>query len=156
MTKENENLTSLLEEDVQMNNITELENKELDSSEHYVIEERNVPNNFGADPPVNNVTPVKLTAEIKAQIIFDNFVKGSGRVFSGKEKRSLYRECLRNAKRGKYDYMFDPEKIRKKEERDKVKFDKLNAPMKHTVEEIPTDVKESLLEMVDKEPWPTK
>ena len=45
---------------------------------------------------------------------------------SGKDKRRLLREGLKNAKRGRYDYMFDEEKIRKREERQKEKFDKLN------------------------------
>lgn len=96
---------------------------------------------------------ITLTPEIKAEIVFENFIRNSNRVFSGKERRALHRECLRNAKRGRYDYMFDPEKLRKREERDKARFDKLNAPAKHTVDEIPEDVQKTLLDMVDKEPW---
>lgn len=45
---------------------------------------------------------------------------------SGKEKRRLRRECLKNAKKGKYMYMFDPVKIQKRQERVHQNFDKIN------------------------------
>ena len=61
---------------------------------------------------------------------------------------------MRLAKNGKYDYMFDPEKIAKRQERMRAKFDSMNAPVvKHTVDEIPDDVQERLKEMVNEEPW---
>ena len=93
------------------------------------------------------------TPEFKAAIVFSNFVKNSKHIMTGQEKRALYRECLRNTKKGKYDYLFDPEQIAKREERLRAKFDKLNAPVKHTVEDLSPDVQQSLLDMVDKEPW---
>ena len=64
--------------------------------------------------------------EIQAQIVFDNFINNNNRVMSGKEKRRLRRECLKNAKKGKYMYMFDPVKIQKRQERVHQNFDKIN------------------------------
>lgn len=64
--------------------------------------------------------------EIQAQIVFENYVRNSQRLLSGKEKRRLLRECQRNAKKGKYNYMFDKEKIAKREERARKNFEKLN------------------------------
>lgn len=121
----------------------------------YNIETIEYPVNDTTDTTNNNPAQFTLTPEIKAEIVFNNFIKNSNRILSGKEKRSLHRECIRNAKLGRYDYMFDPDKLRKREERDKAKFDKLNAPAKHTVDDIPADVQKSLLGMVDKEPWST-
>lgn len=66
--------------------------------------------------------------EIQAQIVFENYVRNSNRLLSGKEKRRLYRECLKNAKKGRYTYMFDKEKIAKREERMRKNFEKLNNP----------------------------
>lgn len=66
--------------------------------------------------------------EIQAQIVFNNYMNNANRLMSGKEKRRLFRECLRNAKKGKYEYMFDKEKIAKKEERMRKNFEKLNKP----------------------------
>lgn len=64
--------------------------------------------------------------EVQAQIVFDNYVRNTNRIMFGKEKRRLYRECLRNAKKGRYRYMFDPEKIQKRQERARLNFEKLN------------------------------
>lgn len=66
--------------------------------------------------------------EVQAQIVFDNYMNNANRFMSGKEKRRLYRECLRNAKKGKYNYMFDPEKMQKRQERARQNFDKMNKP----------------------------
>ena len=66
--------------------------------------------------------------EIQAQIVFNNYMNNANRLMSGKEKRRLFRECLRNAKKGRYEYMFDKEKIAKKEERMRKNFEKLNKP----------------------------
>lgn len=100
---------------------------------------------------------VAMSAEYKANIVLLQYVsqaQQSGRFISGHDKRMLYRKFLRLAKKGKYDYMFDPEKIAKRQERMKAKFESLNAPIvKHTVEEIPDDVQERLKEMVNEEPW---
>ncbi len=64
--------------------------------------------------------------EIQAQIVFENYIRNSQRLLSGKEKRRLLRECQRNAKKGKYNYMFDKEKMAKREERARKNFEKLN------------------------------
>ena len=100
---------------------------------------------------------VAMSAEYKANIVLLQYVsqaQQSGRFISGHDKRMLYRKFLRLAKKGKYDYMFDPEKIAKRQERMRAKFDSLNAPaVKHTVDEIPDDVQERLKEMVNEEPW---
>ena len=98
-----------------------------------------------------------MSAEYKANVVLLQYIsqaQQSGRFISGHEKRMLYRKFLRLAKKGKYDYMFDPEKIAKRQERMKAKFDSLNAPIvKHTVDEIPDNVQERLKEMVNEEPW---
>ena len=100
---------------------------------------------------------VAMSAEYKANVVLLQYIsqaQQSGRFISGHEKRMLYRKFLRFAKKGKYDYMFDPEKIAKRQERMKAKFESLNAPIvKHTVDEIPDNVQERLKEMVNEEPW---
>ena len=100
---------------------------------------------------------VKMSPEYKANIVLLQYISQSqqaGNFISGHEKRTLYRKFLRLAKKGKYDYMFDKEKIAKRQERMRAKFESLNAPIiKHSVEEIPDDVQERLKEMVNEEPW---
>ena len=100
---------------------------------------------------------VAMSAEYKANVVLLQYIsqaQQSGRFISGHEKRTLYRKFLRLAKKGKYDYMFDPEKIANRQERMRAKFDSMNAPaVKHTVDEIPDDVQERLKEMVNEEPW---
>ena len=100
---------------------------------------------------------VKMSPEYKANIVLLQYISQSqqtGKFISGHEKRTLYRKFLRLAKKGKYDYMFDKEKIAKRQERMRAKFESLNAPIvKHSVEEIPDDVQERLKEMVNEEPW---
>ena len=89
---------------------------------------------------------VKMSPEYKANIVLLQYISQSqqtGKFISGHEKRTLYRKFLRLAKKGKYDYMFDKEKIAKRQERMRAKFESLNAPIiKHSVEEIPDDVQE--------------
>ena len=100
---------------------------------------------------------VQMSPEYKANIVLLQYIsqsQQSGKFISGHEKRTLYRKFLRLAKKGKYDYMFDKEKIAKRQERMRAKFESLNAPIvKHSVEEIPDDVQERLKEMVNEEPW---
>jgi hypothetical protein len=99
---------------------------------------------------------VTMSAEYKANVVLYQYIaqaQQAGRFISGHDKRMLYRQFLRNAKKGKYDYMFDPEKIAKRQERMKAKFDAINAPIKHTVDEIPTEVQDRLKEMVNEEAW---
>ena len=100
---------------------------------------------------------VEMSPEYKANIVLLQYMsqsQQSGKFISGHEKRTLYRKFLRLAKKGKYDYMFDKEKIAKRQERMRAKFESLNAPIvKHSVEEIPDDVQERLKEMINEEPW---
>lgn len=70
----------------------------------------------------------KLTPDEQAQIVFENYIRNTQRFLSGKEKRHLLRECQRNAKKGRYEYMFDEEKQAKKRERMTQAFDKMNNP----------------------------
>lgn len=92
---------------------------------------------------------VMKSPEYRAQVVFENYVQTCGRVLSGPEKRNLKRQFLRNAKKGMYDYLFDEEKAKKREERMRAKFEKMNKPVIHTVDEIPEDVQKNLLDMVD-------
>lgn len=100
---------------------------------------------------------VAMSPEYKANVVLFQYIsqaQQSGKFISGSDKRMLYRKFLRLAKKGKYDYMFDPEKVAKRQERMKAKFESLNAPIvKHTADEIPDDVQERLKEMVNEEPW---
>ena len=91
---------------------------------------------------------VRESPEFKAQVVFNQYVQQNP-YMSGKDKRRLLRECLKNAKKGKYDYLFDEEKIRKREERQKEKFDKLNKPKVHTVEELSDETRVTLEQMAD-------
>ena len=50
--------------------------------------------------------------------------------------------------------MFDEEKIRKREERQKEKFDKLNKPKIHTVNELSDETRATLEQMADAEKVP--
>lgn len=68
--------------------------------------------------------------EVQAQIVYENYIKNTNRILSGKEKRTLRRECERNAKKGKYKYLFDEEMQKKREARAKAKFDALNSGIK--------------------------
>lgn len=72
----------------------------------------------------------KLTTDEQAQIVFENYIRNTQRLLSGKERRRLLRECQRNAKKGRYEYMFDEEKQAKKRERMAQAFDKMNNPSK--------------------------
>ena len=99
---------------------------------------------------------IMKTPEFKASVLFNNYIKTNNVIMSGPEKKRLYREFLRKAKKGRYDYLFDPDKIARREEkereRQRKKFEKLNTPIKYTVDDIPEDVQKTLLSMVDKEP----
>lgn len=96
---------------------------------------------------------VMQSPEFKAQVVFNQYLKQNP-YMSGKDKRRLLRECIKNAKRGRYDYMFDEEKIRKREERQKEKFEKLNKPKVHTVDELSKETKDTLVQMADAEEVP--
>ena len=91
---------------------------------------------------------VRESPEFKAQVVFNQYVQQNP-YMSGKDKRRLLRECIKNAKKGRYDYLFDEEKIRKREERQKEKFDKLNKPKIHSVEELSDETRATLEQMAD-------
>ena len=97
---------------------------------------------------------IRQSPEFKAQIVYNQYLK-SNPYLSGQEKRRLRKECLKNAKKGRYDYMFDEEKIKRREERQKEKFDKLNKPKVHTVNDLSEETKETLKEMADASVVPT-
>lgn len=93
------------------------------------------------------------TPEFKATVMFNNYVKSSPRILSGREKRTLFRECLRNAKKGRYDYIFDADRLRRHAQKTFEMHNKAKVLTNPTVDDIPKDVQETLLDMVDKEPW---
>lgn len=98
-------------------------------------EEQSLLNNINAAANELTGEPIvlgqkKLTHEEQAKIIFENYIQNTQRFLSGKEKRRLYRECLRNAKKGRYEYLFDESKQAKKRERAAQAFDKMNNPSK--------------------------
>lgn len=47
-----------------------------------------------------------MNPEVQAEIILDNYLRNRNYIVSGKERRNLKREFLRNAKKGKYKKMF--------------------------------------------------
>lgn len=47
-----------------------------------------------------------LNPEVQAEIVLDNYLRNRGYVVSGKERRKLRREFLRDAKKGKFRKMF--------------------------------------------------
>lgn len=98
---------------------------------------------------------VAQTPEFKAQVVFNSYLQNNP-YMSGPEKRRLRKECLRLAKKGRYDYLFDPEKIRKREEREKLKaekmkekFDNLNKPKVYTVDDLSDETRATLEIMAD-------
>jgi hypothetical protein len=64
--------------------------------------------------------------EMQAQVIADNYIKSSEIFLNSRERKRIYKECLRNAKKGKYKAYFIPESIAKREERERIKLAKLN------------------------------
>lgn len=91
---------------------------------------------------------VAQSPEYKAKIVYDSYVQNNP-LMSGQEKRRLRKECLRLAKKGKYDYLFDPEKIRKRQEREQAKFDKLNKPKVYSVDDLSDETRATLEQMAD-------
>lgn len=67
-----------------------------------------------------------LNPEVQAEIILDNYLRNRNYVVSGKEKRNLKREFLRNAKKGKYKKMFTQLINESMESTDQEKIQKLN------------------------------
>lgn len=91
------------------------------------------------------------TPEFKAQVMYENYINTCGTILDGPAKRRLKKQLLREAKKGKFDYLFDPEKIAKREAREQAKFDELNKPVIHKVDDISPEVQATLKEMANME-----
>ena len=89
--------------------------------------------------------------EFKAQVMYENYLRTCGRILDGPAKCRIRKQFLRDAKNGKFDYLFDPEKIAKRQAREQAKFDKLNKPIIHKVEDIDEDTQATLKEMANME-----
>ena len=94
---------------------------------------------------------IMKSPEFKAQVMYENYLRTCGRILDGPAKRRIRKQFLRDAKNGKFDYLFDPEKIAKRQAREQAKFDKLNKPVIHKVEDIDEDAQATLKEMANME-----
>ena len=94
---------------------------------------------------------IMKSPEFKAQVMYENYLRTCGRILDGPAKRRIRKQFLRDAKNGKFDYLFDPEKIAKRQAREQAKFDKLNKPIIHKVEDIDEDTQATLKEMANME-----
>ena len=94
---------------------------------------------------------IMKSPEFKAQVMYENYLRTCGRILDGPAKRRIRKQFLRDAKNGKFDYLFDPEKIAKRQAREQAKFDKLNKPVIHKVEDIDEDTQATLKEMANME-----
>lgn len=94
---------------------------------------------------------VMQSPEFQAQVMYDNYLRTTPGIFDGKTKRRLRKQFLREAKKGKFKRFFDEEMIAKRQQREQSKFDKLNAPVIHSVEDISEDTQETLKLMADME-----
>ena len=99
---------------------------------------------------------ISKSSEYRGMMMYNNYIhsqESQGTIFTGKQKRVLKRKFLRDAKKGKYDYIFDEEKIKRRQERAAKDFESLNKPVKHSVNDLDDNVKDTLLDMENKEPW---
>ena len=94
---------------------------------------------------------IMKSPEFKAQVMYENYLRTCGIILDGPTKRRIRKQFLRDAKNGKFDYLFDPEKIAKRQAREQAKFDKLNKPVIHKVEDIDEDTQATLKEMANME-----
>ena len=94
---------------------------------------------------------IMKSPEFKAQVMYENYLRTCERILDGPAKRRIRKQFLRDAKNGKFDYLFDPEKIAKRQAREQAKFDKLNKPVIHKVEDIDEDTQATLKEMANME-----
>ena len=92
---------------------------------------------------------VMQSPEFKAQVMYENYI--SGQILDGPTKRRLRKQFLRDAKKGKFDYLFDEEKIANRQQRAKEKFEALNRPVVHKVEELDENTQATLKEMANME-----
>ena len=58
-------------------------------------------------------------------MVYRNLIE-NGRIYNGKEKRRLRRECERNALKGRYDRLFDEEALKRRAEKSRESFENLN------------------------------
>lgn len=102
-------------------------------------------------------TRIIKSPEYQAKIIFEQHIANAmaqGIYYTGSQKKTIYRQFLRKAKKGRYMSMFDEDAQRRRAEKMKAKFEKLNNPqVVHSVDEIPQEAQDRLLEMVNEEPW---
>ena len=95
--------------------------------------------------------------EYQAKVIFDQYIanaQSQGIYYTGPQKKAMYKQMIRKAKKGRYNYLFDEGAQQRKAEKMRKKFDKLNKPQViHTVDEIPEEAQERLKEMVNEEAW---
>ena len=102
-------------------------------------------------------TRIIKSPEYQAKIVFEQYIGNAiaqGIYYSGSQKKTIYRQILRKAKKGRYMSMFDEDAQRRKAEKMKAKFEKLKNPqVVHSVDEIPQETQDRLLEMVNEEPW---
>ena len=97
---------------------------------------------------------VSKSPEYRGMIMYNNYIQtqqAQGVVFTGSQKRTLRRKFVRDAKKGKYDYLFDEEKIRRHQERATKDLESLNKPHKHSVNDLDDKTKEALLKMETEE-----
>lgn len=94
---------------------------------------------------------VMQSPEFQAQVMYDNYLRTTPGMFDGKTKRRLRKQFLHEAKKGKFKRFFDEEMIAKRQQREQEKFDRLNAPVIHSVDDIPADMQETLKMMADME-----
>lgn len=100
---------------------------------------------------------VMKSPEYQARVIYEQHITAAqqqGIYYRGFQKKAIYKQILRKAKKGRYDYLFDEEKQKRRAERMRAKFDKLNNPQViHNVDELPAETQERLKEMVNEESW---
>lgn len=94
---------------------------------------------------------VMQSPEFQAQVMYDNYLRTTPGIFDGKTKRRLRKQFLHEAKKGKFKRFFDEEMIAKRQQREQEKFDRLNAPVVHSVDDIPEETQETLKKMADME-----
>lgn len=103
-------------------------------------------------------TEIMKNPEYQGLYMYQNYIheqESNGNFLSGKQKRSIRRDFLRKAKKGKFNHIFDQALIDKKIERSKKSFDELNAPtVQKSVDDLSEDTKAALLDM-EKQEVPT-
>ncbi len=100
---------------------------------------------------------VLKSPEYQARIIFEQHIANAisqGIYYTGPQRKSIYKQMLRKAQKGRYNYLFDEGAQQRKAEKMRKKFDKLNKPqVVHSADELSEETKARLQEMVNEEPW---